>query len=265
MSTPSKIGRRLESDPRLRAPAKAGYAATGIVHVMLGGIVLAVAFGGDGEADQSGAFRALAAAPAGLVAIWALALALLALAAWHAVAAVAAGAGQTRRWPRRVWQAGRAAAFAALGGVAIVVAVGGRSDADESIRQTSGGVLSMPGGPLILAAVGIGVLVAGIAFAVIGVRQSFRKTLSVPAGSIGTLVMVLGVTGYVAKGIALATVGVLLGVAALRVDPQAAGGLDGAVRSLLELPAGPLVAIAVGGGLIAYGLFCMFRARFVRL
>lgn len=265
MTTPKKTARRLESDPRLRTLAKAGYAATGVVHVLLGAIVLAVAFGGDGDADQSGAFRALAAAPAGLVALWALALALLALALWHAVAAIGAGAGERRRWTQRVSEAGQSVAFAALGIIAIVVAVGGRSDGDESVKESSGGVLSIPGGPFILGAVGAGVVVAGVAFAVIGVRRTFRKKLSVPSGATGALVVTLGVIGYVAKGISLATVGVLLAVAAVRVDPQAAGGLDGAVRSLLELPAGPVIAIAVGGGLIAYGLFCGFRARFAHL
>ncbi|MDR6198932.1 hypothetical protein QE374_000841 [Microbacterium sp. SORGH_AS428] len=264
MSTPKKTARRIESDPRLRTLAKAGYAATGLVHVLLGSIVLAVAFGGDGDADQSGAFQALAASPAGLVALWAVALALLALALWHAVAAFA-GAGEKGSWSRRLSEAGQAVAFAALGVIAISVAIGGRSDGDASVKETSSGVLSLPGGALILGAVGAGVLVAGIAFGAIGVRRSFRKKLSVPTGAMGTLVVTLGVVGYVAKGVSLATVGVLLGVAAIRVDPQEAGGLDGAVRSLLELPAGPVIAIAVGGGLIAYGLFCLFRARYARL
>lgn len=264
MSTPKKTARRLESDPRLRTLAKAGYAATGIVHVMLGGIVLAVAFGGDGDADQSGAFRALAASPFGLIALWAVALALVALALWHAVAAFA-GTGERGSWSRRLSETGQAAAFAALGATAVLVAVGGRSDGDTSVKETSSGVLSIPGGPFILGAVGGGVFVAGIAFGVIGGRRSFRKKLSVPAGVMGTVVVALGVVGYVAKGVSLATVGVLLSVAAVRVDPQEAGGLDGAVQSLLELPAGPVIAIAVGGGLIAYGLFCMFRARYARL
>ncbi|WDG19104.1 DUF1206 domain-containing protein [Microbacterium sp. Clip185] len=264
MSTPRNAARRLESDPRLRTLAKAGYAATGLVHVMLGALVLAVAFGGDGDADQSGAFRALAGTPAGLVTLWAVALALLALALWHAVAAFA-GAGEKSTGSRRLSEAGQALAFAVLGVIAIVVAVGGRSDGDESVKETSSGLLSIPGGPFILGAVGVGVLVAGIAFGVIGGRRSFRKKLSVPGGGMGTLVVTLGVVGYVAKGVSLATVGVLLGVAAIRVDPREAGGLDGAVRALLELPAGPLIAIAVGGGLIAYGLFCLFRARYARL
>lgn len=264
MSTAKKTARRLERDPRLRTLAKAGYAATGLVYVMLGGIVLAVAFGGDGDADQSGAFRALAASPGGLVALWAVALALLALAMWHAVAALS-GAGEKATWTQRLSEAGQAAAFAALGVIAIVVSVGGRSDGDESVKDTSNGVLSIPGGPFILGAVGMGVLVAGVAFGVIGVRRGFRKKLAVPAGAMRAAVETLGVVGYVAKGVSLATVGVLLGIAAIRVDAQEAGGLDSAVRSLLELPAGPLIAIAVGGGLIAYGLFCLFRARYARL
>ena len=62
----------------------------------------------------------------------------------------------------------------------------------------------------------------------------------------------------------LAFAGLLLVVAAVRTDPDAAGGLDGAVHALLALPSGPWLAGIVGAGLIAYGLFCFFRARYAR-
>ena len=44
-----------------------------------------------------------------------------------------------------------------------------------------------------------------------------------------------------------------------------AGGLDGALRALLALAYGPLLVGAVGVGFIAYGFFCLFRARYARL
>jgi hypothetical protein len=54
-------------------------------------------------------------------------------------------------------------------------------------------------------------------------------------------------------------------VAAAKVDPEEAGGLDAAISALIALPAGPWLVGAVGVGLIGYGLFCFFRARFARL
>ncbi|MET0861468.1 MAG: DUF1206 domain-containing protein, partial [Microbacterium sp.] len=84
-------------------------------------------------------------------------------------------------------------------------------------------------------------------------------------GGIGPAVKTLGIVGFIAKGIALVIVGILLLVASVKVDPAAAGGLDGAMTALLALPYGPWLAGAVGVGLIAYGVFCFFRARFARL
>ena len=56
--------------------------------------------------------------------------------------------------------------------------------------------------------------------------------------------------------------GVLLVIAAVRADPETAGGLDGAVDAMLALPLGPALAWVVGLGFIAYGVFTIARARF---
>lgn len=59
--------------------------------------------------------------------------------------------------------------------------------------------------------------------------------------------------------------GVLLLVAAAHADAARAGGLDSAVDGLLTLPAGRGIATTLGIGLMAYGVFCGFRARYARL
>lgn len=71
--------------------------------------------------------------------------------------------------------------------------------------------------------------------------------------------------GYVAKGVALGVVGVLFMVAAATNDPEEAGGLDAALRSLLELPAGTALLTAVGLGITAYGVYSLARARYARV
>lgn len=258
--------RTAEHNPVLRTLARAGYVANGIMHGMIGAIVLIAAFGGRAEADQTGAFRSIAAAPWGFALLWAIAIGLVALGAWHAVAAI--GARRAKRRNRvgiLVSEIGQAAVFAAVGAVAASVALGARPSAERATEDVSRGVLAVPGGPFLLGAVGLGVGIAGIVFVVMGVRRSFRSKVEFPRDGWGHGLSALGVAGFVAKGIALLIVGVLLAIAAVRVEPDTAGGLDGAVQALLRLPAGPLIGGAVGVGFLAYGVFTVFRAWYARL
>ena len=63
---PSRLPRRAAARSSASSPAW-GYAAIGILHILIGVIALAVAFGaGGGDADQSGALQALVAVPGGL-------------------------------------------------------------------------------------------------------------------------------------------------------------------------------------------------------
>ncbi len=278
-----RAARKAEAAPPLRGLARAGFAANGLVHILIGVIVLVVAVGGEGEADQVGAFRAIADAPLGFAALWLLAAALWALGIWHALEGVLAhprtstapepldGAvkdstvREASKWGVRVSEWGQAVVFLALGTVAASVALGARPDADETAQALSRGVLVVPGGVFVLGAVGLGIAIGGAAFVVMGVRRSFEKKMSIPATAIGTAVKTLGIVGFVAKGVALLIVGVLLLVAAVKVDPDAAGGLDAAISALLALPYGPWLAGAVGAGLVVYGVFCVLRARYAKL
>jgi len=97
------------------------------------------------------------------------------------------------------------------------------------------------------------------------VKQKFREDLTLPGGAAGRGTVALGVTGYVAKGIALGVVGVLFAVAAVTSDPSEATGLDGALKALAALPFGVVVLTAVALGLMAYGAYCAVRARRARL
>lgn len=270
-ATPKRVARDAERNTPLRWAARAGYAANGGVHIVIGVIVLVVAFGGDGDADQAGALRAIAAAPLGFVALWLIAITLWALGIWQVLEGVLArrrtadAVGSARKWAERVGSWGRAVVYIALGLVAASVALGARVDAEESAEEASRSVLRLPGGQIVLALVGLGIVIAGIAFIVMGVRRSFRNKIDIPRHGIGRGVAGVGVVGFAAKGVALAIVGILLLVAAFTTDADTAGGLDGAVDALLAQPYGPALVAATGAGFIAYGLFCLFRARYARL
>lgn len=270
-AAPKRLAREAEQSTPFRALARAGYAANGLVHILIGAIALVVAFGGDGSIDQSGALMTIAAAPLGFVVLWSIAITLCALGAWQLFEGILSGAatrnvqGFTALWGRRVGAWGQSAIFLALGLIAASVALGARVDTERATEAASAGLLSIPGGPVVLALVGLGIGIGGIVFIIMGSRRSFRSKIDLPEHGIGRGIAGLGVVGFIAKGIALVIVGVLLVAASLTSDAETAGGLDGALQALLALSYGPWLVAAVGIGFLAYGLFCLFRARHARL
>ncbi|WP_344052767.1 DUF1206 domain-containing protein [Microbacterium lacus] len=270
-TAPRRVAREVERSAPLRALARGGYAANGLLHILIGAIAVIVAFGGDGASDQSGALMAIAAVPFGFILLWTAAITLGALAVWQLVDGILQRApadnatGFFSKWGRRIGAWGQAAIFGALGLIAAAVALGARVDAESAAEAASAGLLSIPGGSVVLVLAGIGIGIGGIAFIVMGVRRSFRDKVDIPDEGPGRGIAGLGLIGFVAKGIALGIVGVLLVIAAVDADADTAGGLDGALQALLRLPLGPMLVAIVGAGFIAYGVFCLFRARFARL
>lgn len=270
-NAPRRAAQEAQSHRAFRWTARAGYAASGLVHILIGAIALVVAFGGEGETDQSGALMAIAAAPLGYIVLWVIAITLCALGTWHLLEGIRVprptddAPGDARKWGARIGEWGQALIFITLGLLSASVALGGRVDAEDATESASRGVLQVPGGSIVLGLVGIGIGIGGVVFVVMGVTRSFRTKVDIPEHGIGRGVAGLGLVGFVAKGLALMIVGVLLIVAAVTTDADVAGALDGALRALLALAYGPWLVAAVGIGLIAYGIFCQFRAVFARL
>ena len=270
-AAPKRVAREAEQNVPLRALARGGYAANGVVHLLIGVLAVVVAAGGDGATDQSGALMAIASVPLGFIGLWVIAILLCALGVWQILEGILAPRptddrrGVARRWGLRVGAWGQAAIFIGLGLIAGSVALGARIDTEQAVEYASRGLLAIPGGPVVLTLIGIGMGIAGVVFIVMGARRSFRNKISIPEHGFGRNLAGLGLVGFIAKGIALVIVGVLLVVASLSGDADTAGGLDGALNALLALDLGPWLVGVVGIGFIAYGVFCLFRARFARL
>ncbi|NVN00630.1 DUF1206 domain-containing protein [Arthrobacter sp. SDTb3-6] len=257
-----RAARTAGNNPALTVVARAGYAASGLIHLLIGWVAIRVATHHGGEADQSGALAQLTKLPGGTLGLWATVVGLGALALWLLLqAALGIGTSSKKRWVRSVVSFGKALAYLALAGTALTFAVGGFSHASTSTRSASATILSLPGGEALLVAVGLATAGIGGYFIYKGARQKFREDIAVPDGHYKHAVVVLAVAGYVAKGIAVAIVGVLFIVAAATVDPRDASGLDGALKALVGLPFGAPVLGIVAAGLMAYGVYSIARAR----
>ena len=193
-------------------------------------------------------------------------LGLFALAIWQIAEAVVEREPDTKkRWGLRLKFLGTAGAYLAIAATALVYAMGGQSQSSESSQSFSARLLAVPAGVVLLVLVGLGVAAVGIAFIVTGFTQSFTKKLNLPGGNARRGIVAFGVAGYIAKGIAVGVTGILFVAAALTHDPEAAGGMDAALRTLAGLPYGPIILWVVGAGLALYGLFCVARARYARM
>ena len=103
-------------------------------------------------------------------------------------------------------------------------------------------VLAFPLGGLVLGAVGLNVLGVGVGFVVMGLRRSFHEKVRLPDGAGGAVLTALGVFGFVAKGVALGVVGVLLVIAAVTaVALVIVAGLGVLVYRAMQ-PAGPVAS-----------------------
>ncbi len=265
--TAASTAQRAASNGYLDKLARVGFVVYGVIHLLVGVAATQLAFGSGGQADQSGAMATLAQSTLGKVVLWAGAVGFAALAVWWLVEAVAGSRGPTgaRQVGATVKNVGKAVLFAALAFLAVRFAVGssGGGQGEESATAT---IFELPGGQFIVGAGGLAIVAIGIYHVYKGVTQKFLDDLRSDAdsGTSGTAITTLGTVGYPAKGVAIILVGVLFVVAAVQHDPDDAGGLDEALKSLQEQPFGPWLLMIVAIGLAAFGIYCFARARYQR-
>jgi hypothetical protein len=253
----------------LDVAARLGLAVYGGVHLVIAWLALQLAFGDrEGSASSSGAVSELAQQPFGKVLVWAVAIGMLLLVVWQGIEAVAGYRDEdgSKRTGKRLLSVGKAVIYTAIGISAVQVAVGSGSSGKSSEQQTdsiTAKLMDLPAGQLIVAAIGLAILGIGLAFVVRAWTEKFVEDLSAEGrrGDAGTAYLWLGKLGYAAKGVALGIIGALFCYAALTHDPDESGGLDQALREVLDKPFGPVLLGGIAVGIGCYGLFSMARAR----
>lgn len=263
----SDLAHSAQNNGALQALARLGYAVNGLLHLLIAGLAIAVAVGGSGgSADQSGALGELAAGPGGVFVLWIVVVGLAALGLWLLLSAfLLQGADPQKKWSHRASEIGKAIVYFLLAATAYTFASGGSTSSSDTASSASAQLLAAPGGVVLLVLVGLGVLAIAAYFVRKGALKKFTADLSVPSGPTGHTIIILGVVGYIAKGIALGVVGVLIMIAAITLDPSKSSGLDGALKALVALPYGAVILGTISVGLIAYGVYCFARAWRARL
>jgi len=143
-----------------------------------------------------------------------------------------------------------------------VVALGGGGSSEKQTEDFTATLMGSPAGQVLVGALGLVVLGIAGYHVYKGWKEKFLEDL---VGHPGSWAVQAGRAGYVAKGVALAVVGVFFVIAAVQHDADKAQGLDGALKTLKEASFGPVLLTLVALGIAAYGVYSFARARYARL
>jgi hypothetical protein len=259
-----RAGREVEQSQAFRILVRVGLIAYGVVHLVVAWLAVQLAwFGRQEEASQQGAFQELASTSLGRITLWVVAVGLFALALWQLFEAIWGHRDREegrKRTVKRIGSAGKVVLYVALGVSAVRVVTGSSSSGDTQ-KELTASLMQNTAGRILVIAIGVAVVVAGGRLAYRGVSRKFTRDL---AGGVSQGVVRLGQIGYVAKGVALGIVGALFVVAAVTFDPNRAGGLDTALRTLNGQPYGPYLLTLLALGIACFGVYCFAWSRHVK-
>jgi Domain of Unknown Function (DUF1206) len=128
-------------------------------------------------------------------------------------------------------------------------------------------MLSWPGGPELVGAIGAGFLVVGTVNLYWGLSGRFKESLDLEGAhdERERLVTVLGKTGFVALAVVLGIIGWFLLKAAIDYDAKRIVSLGGALARLAHADYGRWLLGLTAAGLLSYGLFGILQVRYHRV
>jgi len=240
------------------AVTRLGFAARGLMYGLIGYLAMR-----SGRTEDAGGALDYLASGVGRVIVAAMAAGFLSYGVWRLLEAWIDSEGRgtdSKGIGVRLAGAGSGVIHLGLGVVAALAALHlGGSGGSDSPEAGAAVALSIPGGEIIL------YIGAAILFAV-GVQQ-FRKAWTLkflrhlkPEAATRPWIGWLGRTGFAARGIVFLVIGWLLVQAARSHSSAAAGGIDDALGSLPRI-----VQIAVGAGVLLFGLFSLTEAVYRRI
>ncbi len=271
----SDLGRKVSSAYRSAARsawterwARFGFAAGGIVYLIIGALAVMVAFEHRGRiVGPEGAIEQIGKQPYGRLLLFTVGAGLAGYAVWRVIEAISDRDRDGHDWKGLLTRAGvfcSAVAYAALSVFAFHRALGGAAPQGDETRHWTARLLAHPWGAALVVIIGLILIAAGIAQAVYALSRKFRETLRRTNAASGDLDLLIrfGKWGYLAQAVVMCMVGGFLVVAGARSDARSARGLDGALRALARQEYGPWLLGAVAAGLAAYGVFMLMQARF---
>ncbi|MEO5710621.1 MAG: DUF1206 domain-containing protein [Nocardioidaceae bacterium] len=260
-----QAGRRADDSEWMDRAVQVGLVSYGVVHLVLAWLTLQLVFGGGGgSASNQGAVQQLAQNGFGRFMLWVAAFGFVALVVWQALEAALGHRDEDggKRVLKRVISGVKVVIYGTLALSSFKAAAGSSSGGGGTDGMTAK-IMKLPAGPFLVGLVGLVVIVVAGFLAYRGWKEKFRSKLDAEGktGKEGRAYILLGKIGYIAKGVALAVVGILFLYAAISHDSSKSGGLDQALHKVLQQPFGGVILVVIAIGFVGYGLFCFAWAR----
>jgi hypothetical protein len=251
-----------------------GYAARGIVFLIIGGFAL-LAAGGLGAHPEGvrDALELVFLQPLGGCFLWVLAVGLACFAGWRLLQSVFDAdrhGNSLYGLMRRAVLAGSGLFYIALAAATARITVEQRRmNEDQSAREWTAWVMAQPLGRTLIALIAAGFAGVAIGLAVKAFLTPFRDQLDVTPGQ-RVMAVVLGSFGILTRAFVFVMFGGLLAVAAYDSNSREAVGLAGVLRAMQHQAYGGVLLGIAAIGLLAFGFFEIIeaterRARAVKL
>lgn len=266
------VARKAANSEGSKALARVGYAAKGVVYLIIGGLAARAAIGiGGTTTDQHGAIQAIYKQPFGRFLLAIVTIGFFAFTLWSLAQAVFDTEGKGTDAKGIATRIGYGVAGIIYLGLAItalkmVSGTGGSGkSSNASAQDWTARLLSAPGG---------GALVVLVALVMFGVTAAmfyraysaeFREHFVAMRANVKNAVLALGRIGYAALGVVFAVVGIFLLLAGFQHNPGQAKGLSGALQVVAQQPFGHFLLALLALGLFAYGIFSLAEARYRRI
>lgn len=252
----------------IKTLARLGFAAIGVVYLLMGVLALLAAAGQrqGARADQEEAVQRLQDVPGGSVLLGLIALGLLGYIIWRFTQAIRdteqKGSG-AKGLGTRLWYVCSGLFYSGLALYAGRLSLNGQAEKGGNSSQTlTAKVLGWPGGHWLI-------LVAGVVIIGIGLFQIYRAfsgrlKSDVDASELTSgqqhLVFRAAQIGVSARGIVVAIIGYFFVQAGQQSRAGAVGSTDEAFDFLAAM--GPVALGAVAAGLVAYGVYSLVQAKY---
>ena len=243
---------------------RTGYAGRALVYAIVSGVSLFAIWQGDEAKGTSDALAAVERSPFGLLALWLIAFAMFAYMIWRLIDAIFDLEDHGTDPKGVLARSGQAITGLIHGGLGVValVLVFGSTDSGEGskIAFYVGKVLALPFGALMLGAVGLLTMGAGVYYLHKAWTEGYRSNLKANHFTLhyNTLLRL----GVAAQGASVLIIGGLIIWAAATHNPHQAGGLDKAFGWLSHQIYGQALVTALCLGLALFGVFLAVNAAY---